>query len=162
MHKNGFTLIEILVSVSILLILTILGITNMLDFNDRQQIIQAEEMVAEAVYRAQSLARSGKMDECTALDGYEIEFLTGEINIRAVCSVGPITTIETIALPDQVFFESSVTVMVQAENGILDVDLDRRTQPIESYTLILTGNYKNDYEFTLSKEGELGTGTWSP
>jgi len=170
MHKNGFTLIELLVSISILLLLTVLGLTSMFSFNNRQHIIQAEEMVAEAVYRAQSLARSGKMNGCKKLDGYQIEFLPSSIKIQAVC--GPLELgdpsrgdIEIIALPTNVFFDFDVAppmVMVQAENGILDDNLDRRTQIIESFGVTLTGDYSKDYSFELSKEGKLENGVWSP
>ena len=169
MHKNGFTLIELLVSISILLLLTVLGLTSMFSFNNRQHIIQAEEMVAEAVYRTQSLARSGKMNGCNRLDGYQIQFFhdvpTGKIEIQAVC--GPLELgdpsmgdIEIIALPDHVNFASTVIVKVQAENGILDDDLDRYTQPVEFFELILTGDYSKDYSLELSKEGKLETGAW--
>ena len=164
MHKNGFTLIELLVSISILLLLTVLGLTSMFSFNNRQHIIQAEEMVAEAVYRAQSLARSGKMNGCTVLDGYRVEFrnyLTGEIAIQAVCGTGTADDAEIIVLPNNVSFDELETVMVQAENGILDSDLDRDTQAVEFFDLTLTGDYSRDYSFELSKEGKLENGSWS-
>ena len=165
MHKNGFTLIELLVSISILLLLTVLGLTSMFSFNNRQHIIQAEEMVAEAVYRAQSLARSGKMGGCNQLDGYQIEFRinnpTGLINIQAICAGAEIGETETIDLPSNVNFASTITVQVQAENGILDNDLDRDTQTIEYFELTLTGDYDQDYSFELSKEGKLENGSWS-
>jgi len=171
MHKNGFTLIELLVSISILLLLTVLGLTSMFSFNNRQHIIQAEEMVAEAVYRTQSLARSGKMNGCNRLDGYQIQFFhdvpTGKIEIQAVCvpwQVGDppqnVEDPEIIVLPNHVSFDVSVTAMVQAENGILDDDLDRDTQPIEYFELTLTGDYSKDYSLELSKEGKLETGAW--
>jgi len=166
MYKNGFTLIELLVSISILLLLTVLGLTSMFSFNNRQHIIQAEEMVAEAVYRAQSLARSGKMGGCKTLDGYQIEFRidkpTGKIAIQAVCGDGTIDDPEIIALPNHVSFDvlETETVMVQAENGILDSDLNRDEQTDESFTLTLTGDYSKNWQFVLFKEGNLGYGEW--
>ncbi|HQM16044.1 MAG TPA: prepilin-type N-terminal cleavage/methylation domain-containing protein, partial [Candidatus Woesebacteria bacterium] len=71
-HQNGFTLVELLVAIGVLLLLLGVGIANYLDFNDRQQLVQAAQLVREAFADAQNSARTGKLGGCEALHAYRV------------------------------------------------------------------------------------------
>ncbi len=81
-HQNGFTLVELLVAIGVLLLLLGVGIANYLNFNDRQQLVQAAQLVREAFADAQNSARTGKLGGCEALHAYRVSSLAGVGGVR--------------------------------------------------------------------------------
>lgn len=131
MNHKGFSLIELLVSIAILLLLLGMGIANYISFNDRQKLTQAAELVREAVESAQVSARSGKMRGCSSLVAYQIDFYndngTGVIEIKPRCSDGSNGNpdeLRTMQISGGVGFLASNTLYSRAVTGIIDDDLD--------------------------------------
>ena len=93
--KLGFSLIELVVVVGILLLLSGGGIVAFFDFNEKQQLINAGKELKEHLRTAQTLARIGETPEgCIKLNGYNVSSSDGaegkEISLKAVCSSGDI------------------------------------------------------------------------
>jgi len=125
-----------LVSIAILLLLLGMGISGYINFNDRQKLTQAAELVREAVESAQISARSGKMRGCTSLEAYQIDFYndngTGVIEIKPRCldgSNGSPEELRTLKVSSGVSFLSSNTLYSRAVTGIIDDDLDPADAP---------------------------------
>lgn len=105
MQKQGFTLIELLVAMTVILLLVGLGLANYVRFNERQKLIQTQELIRQAVSQAQNYARSGKLEGCTTLEEYEMTFIGTEIELTPVCAVEADTEIiTTTQLPTNINF----------------------------------------------------------
>jgi len=136
MNHKGFSLIELLVSIAILLLLLGMGIANYISFNDKQQLTQSAELVREAVESAQVSARSGKMRGCSSLVAYQIDFYndngTGIIEIKPRCldgSNGSPDELKTLKMSSGVSFSTSDTLYSRSVTGIIDDDLDSADEP---------------------------------
>lgn len=105
MQKQGFTLIELLVAMTVILLLVGLGLANYVRFNERQKLIQTQELIRQAVSQAQNYARSGKLEGCATLEEYEMTFLGTEIELIPVCEAEADTEIiTTMQLPTNINF----------------------------------------------------------
>lgn len=109
MKQHGFTLIELLVAIGILLLLIGLGLASFISFNDRQKLIQAQELVREAVAEAQNAARSGKMRGCDKLSQYELVFSGSQITIIPECANGGTGERQDIDLNQELIFTVNKT-----------------------------------------------------
>lgn len=87
--SKGFSLIELLVSVTIMMLVVGIGVPGYLEFNKRQQIREIKAQLEVVIELARENARSGQMGVCDRLYGYEIAAVTGQdIKIRPVCIEG--------------------------------------------------------------------------
>lgn len=88
-HEHGFTLIELLVVISIIGILTIVGITRYMSFNDREKFRQDVQNVRtamrEAQRRAQALEMSSSSCAGRTLDGWYFQFSGNTYSIYGKC-----------------------------------------------------------------------------
>lgn len=93
--KRGFTLIEVLVAVGIMMVLTVGGVLNMKAFNDRQQVAAAAGKLESGLKQARANALAGeKTSGCvgvldgwrvvTAGSGYTLEESCGGVNVDPV------------------------------------------------------------------------------
>lgn len=101
--SSGFTMIELMVSVSIMILLVGGGIASFITFNDKQQLQGSTKMIQTYLRTAQTKARVGDRPEgCTKLEGYEVQVPTGTATLQlvAICEDTQIqvqsTTLENI------------------------------------------------------------------
>ncbi len=88
-YLHGFTLIEILVSVTLLLVISGLMVANYNGFNDAQVVKQAASTMRSNVQAARTKAATGvKPTGCDQLVGYEVDFTQGTYTVSALCMVG--------------------------------------------------------------------------
>lgn len=113
MRRSGFTLIEIIVSVTLLLLLSGLFMANYSGFNNAQTVKQAASTLIRNLEAARTSAASGaKPAGCDTLTGYIVRFPTaGTYTAQAVCKVGEIGNMNTYALPSGVTFSPIPNVM---------------------------------------------------
>lgn len=86
--KSGFTLVELLVTFSVITLLFTIGFASYQEFNRRQIVSQAGKELKENLRLAQSKASSGeKPTGCTGtLNGWQVVFQdTSSYQIQAVC-----------------------------------------------------------------------------
>ena len=99
--RSGFTLVEVLVVMTIIGIMFTIGLVNYRDFSRRQTVVAAKRVLDGALRKTQSLAISGtKPAACGAndvLDGY-VFTMTSAVGytIEARCVVGAIPTDFTV------------------------------------------------------------------
>lgn len=75
--SKGFTLVELLVVISIICILSVVGIASYMNFSRSQTVTQAAKKIVQDIRLAQSLANNNQKPElnicpsgCQTLDGY--------------------------------------------------------------------------------------------
>jgi len=93
MTTRGFTFIELLVSVTLLLLLSGLMVAGYNGFNDTQTVAQATSTFKNNLRSVRTYATSGvKPAGCDTLIGYEVDFLTtASYTSTALCDVGGTT-----------------------------------------------------------------------
>lgn len=106
MNKRGFTLLEMLVVVSITLGVMGAIVVNYNSFNDTQKLRQAALSLKSNLRLAQSRAVSGVKPNsgCTSLAGYRVTFAASSYVIQAVCTEGLVGQIVDTQLPAGVTF----------------------------------------------------------
>ena len=106
---RGFTIIELLITISIMGLLLTLGLVYYQDFNRRQILNQAAKNLSSNLRLAQSRALSGEkpQDWCNAEDetlvGYKLEFSSEtEYQLLAVCSSSEFQITKFVKLPNSI------------------------------------------------------------
>lgn len=110
----GFTLVELLVVASVMMILFVIGIASYTQFNRGQILAQAVLELKNNLRLAQSLATAGEkpttdLPPCNSLEGYQVTFVTGTLHfyqIQAQCSNGLKGTPRIFNLPAVVKFQT--------------------------------------------------------
>jgi len=94
---NGFSLIELMISITILMLIVGGGLASYITFNEKQQLSGAAKELQTYFRSAQSRARSGDVPPaCGTLSGYNVQMFQDDstVTTRAVCSSGNIITSE--------------------------------------------------------------------
>lgn len=88
MKRTGFTLVELLVSISIIGVLSVIGITSYNQFNRRQILITTVQNLVSELRITQSKAESGERPAgCVgSMTGYKVTFYSGGYKIEANCN----------------------------------------------------------------------------
>lgn len=95
---QGFTLIETLVTISIIGILSSVGLASYINFNRKQLVIQSARKILEDMRLAQSLASNNQKPEgCDTLSGYSFSVSGTSYTITADCSSA--YTVKTGSIP---------------------------------------------------------------
>jgi prepilin-type N-terminal cleavage/methylation domain-containing protein len=158
--SRGFSLIELLVVISIMMLVLGGGIATYMSFNEKQTVLEATNQLRSYLLQAQSKARNGVMINCTLpLKGYRVSFtniatpLT--INVQELCDdgtpqgvVGSITTHE---LPQGVSISNFVVTYKVLHGGIVE--------NANSIDVTVSRNNRT-YQFAIKNGGELTTGEW--
>lgn len=88
---SGFTLLELLISVTIMMLLVGMGVASFITFNERQQLVGAAKELQEFFRSAQTRSRTGDIPAgCGAFSGYNIQMAIDNPSVQmyAVCSTG--------------------------------------------------------------------------
>jgi len=112
---RGFTIIELLITISILGLLLTIGLVYYQDFNRRQAVVQAAKELKNNLRLAQSMALSGeKPTGCSGtLEGYRVDFVVDSYSLSAICDGAPIEPksysfmagINKVSGPDAILFK---------------------------------------------------------
>lgn len=89
--KSGFTLLELLISVTIMMLLVGMGVASFITFNERQQLVGAAKELQEFFRSAQTRSRTGDVPVgCGTFSGYNIQMAIDNPSVQmyAVCSNG--------------------------------------------------------------------------
>jgi len=143
MKQKGFTLIELMVVISITAILGVLGIAGFVNYNQTQVLqFSANEVVNMlnlAKSRAQSQVKLG--DSCgthTFLEGYRVDIISNDNDsyvLNSLCS-GVLSPLETKTLPSSLSFDADNSFFFPIQTGGVEapgqivIDSDGRTKTI--------------------------------
>ena len=116
--KKGFTLIEIIVTISFIGLFLATGLVYYQNFNRRQILNQAAKDLSSNLRLAQSRTLAGEkpQDWCNAEDetlvGYRLEFSSEtEYQLMAVCSSSEIHVTKIVKLPNNLVGPSGSSVL---------------------------------------------------
>ena len=90
-HTGGFTLIELIVTISIIMVITGGVVANLTKYNDNQRLEQIGLTLQEDLHTAQGKALSGQKPSgspCAGFLGYRVTFLAGSYAIVPECLEG--------------------------------------------------------------------------
>lgn len=146
--KFGFTIIELLVAMSITLLLAGGVVAAFNNFNDNQRVQQGAITLKSNLRFAQNKAISGeKPTGCGTLTGYTVTFAATSYAMQAVCDGVPTGGIVTFSLPAGIAFSPtpsaiSFTVLNGRAGG--------------SSTITLSGLYKS-FTVQVAADGTIST-----
>lgn len=104
MQKHGFTIIELLIAISIMALLFGIGISRYVSFNQGQIIKQAAQKLRSDLRVVVNKAITGEKNGCGTLDGYQVSFTGGQYSFSTACSDGTFRAVNTVNLPTGVTF----------------------------------------------------------
>jgi prepilin-type N-terminal cleavage/methylation domain-containing protein len=99
--QAGFTLIELIVAVTIMVLLTGGGIASYISFNDNQQLEGSARQIQSYLRAAQTKARVGDRPEgCARLEAYKVVVpaATSQLQLLSVCDEGVETQVQVTEL----------------------------------------------------------------
>lgn len=157
-RSRGFSLIELLIVVTIALVLVGGALTAFTRFSDRRAVASSAEELKVYLQRAQTRANAGDLDTCTQLAGYRVQsFLvasTTTIALQAECAAGDASAAQTYELPPGVTVTPNVDALFQVLNAGVVLPEDAASQEIT----VSNGTYTTS--FTLFREGRMSEGVW--
>lgn len=150
--RSGYTLIEIVVSVGILVLMLGGGIAAFIQFQEKQAIVAAINDLKVQLRVAQTRARTGDTpEECDRLQSYAVRTSTTngvtEVSMLAICDSGEIVRKEQDLLSG-VTLASDVDVRFLTLHGGVS----------GAATITLESNTGYRYEFEVSQGGEITEG----
>lgn len=125
MRCRGFTLIELIVSVTLLLLLSGLFIANYTGFRNSQIVKQSASDLISNLQAVRTMASAGvKPVGCDTLVGYVMNFPTSQTyTSQALCKIGTVGTPDFYTLPTGVTFSPTPqSITFYALNGGASVD----------------------------------------
>ena len=128
--KKGFSLIELMIAVTIIGIMVTLGISAYSKGSDNQSAKNAAEKIVSILSENQKQANIGHEDCTGRYLGQEISFDSGSNKISSVsiCSISAGTTIETDI--DDIIFASSISILFNPlSQGVTDAGTITYTGP---------------------------------
>lgn len=159
-YQDGYTLIEILVTLTIIALLFGFGYASFRDFSRRQSVIDAASMIQGDLRLAQSDAISGQKPTqpttcSTTLDSYYFLIVSQtEYKIQANCGPTPID-VKDVILPSDV----SIPTPFPSPNPLQFKVLDQGTTAgASNWVLTLTqAGTKNSSQVAVTSGGEIGS-----
>lgn len=146
----GFTIIELIVSIAILLLLVGGLLASYNNYNQNQTVKQAAQTVKANIRLAQSKALSGvkPTSGCTQLAGYAVSFTLTTYSFQAQCTEGLVGTIAQSTLPAGTSFNPVPNSFVfgVVTRGLLNTS--------SSVTITVAGFNKN-YRLTIEPNGVI-------
>lgn len=147
---QGFTLIELMVAITVSLFITGAVIVNYNSYNATQALKQAALTVKNDFRLVQSKAASGqKPSGCGTLVGWNINFAASSYSLQANCNNVPTGTASSINLPPGITFQS-----VPSTNPITVYVLSHGTNLPSTLTLTLLSS-GNQYSVQINPAGDV-------
>jgi len=137
---NGFTLIEIIVTVTIIMLLSGFAVVRYTEYNNRQRVKQSALDLKSNLRFAQQKAVSGQKpvtsvavpQPCTTLEGYEVRFTETSYTVGPTCTEGTSYS-EDITIPLPV----GITIAEPTPDPIVFYPLNRGVSLTTDQTITL-------------------------
>ncbi len=170
-RTQGFTFVEMLVVITIMLIIAGGGIASFVRFNDKQQVQVAVSELQALMHSAQVKARVGEdasrcrtdFSQVLSLRSYRVEVQANSnvATLYAVCTNDKFapTDEETIQISEQEF--NSAIKIDDGSDGKLDIEFLSLLSGVDGYSLVrVRGNSNYTCQFEVKKSGEITIGAY--
>lgn len=119
--KTGYTLVELMVTVTIIVFLTSFGISAYGKAQTSQATKTATETILSALSEAQKKASTGTSDCGAGVEyfGQKIVFQNSNIALRSTCSTGDSAIIKNISVPGVTFTATSTFIFRPLSQGVI-------------------------------------------
>lgn len=137
--RSGYTLIEILIVVTLIGLLTGASIAGFNALNSRQTVISAGKEIVSMMRTAQQRASAGiKPENCDQLEGYSVSALAlaQDYALSGVCTNRTVV-IKTAKLPVNVFFQSGFSVLFGTQAGGASGNIGDLTIQSPTHTFVI-------------------------
>lgn len=156
--QRGYTFIEVLITMSLMLLFIGLGIAAFDRFNDRQKVVEAAIRTQNMMRSAQVKARTGdKPDGCVKLLSYRVNLTanSGNVGVSAVCTTPDVIIArENYSMPPGVVVESTQQLdFVVLSGGVT-------ASPALPSIIIKSSNNQWRYAFGVDIGGAVGEGAF--
>lgn len=160
LNKSGFTLIELIVAVGILILILSVGMANYITFNKRQKLNSTASEIQSYIQLAQSKAESSEIPAvakpCNELQYYglrtNVDGINNSLELTIHCSnyvTGPIL-LKSYPLPAGVVISPFDLQFQTLYKGIADATDDTKTE----WTITVSDD-PEVYRFILTSGGEI-------
>jgi prepilin-type N-terminal cleavage/methylation domain-containing protein len=142
----GFTLIEMLISVVIMLALVGGGIAAFITFNDRQTVLAGAKDLKLSFRSAQIKARAAERpDLCDSLQAYAVQMTagSGQVTTSAICANGDYT-IDSYLLKNDVVSQDTIDVQFLVLHG-----------GVRNPGTVTLAKGSHEYSLTVTQGGEI-------
>jgi len=167
---RGFTLVEMIVTIGIMLMIAGGGIVAFMRFNDKQNVQVAVKDLQTLLRAAQTKAKVGEgADDCRAigksLRGYRVLIADGS-NIATLsksCADNKFTVpgLREYSVRDEINFDSNVTVSKYSGPGDIDIEFLALLSGVDGATKIkISGSGSYVYSFEVTGGGEIREGSF--
>lgn len=158
MKKKGFTLVELLVAMTILAVLVGVSVARFRQFNRAQIVKEAAKSFKADLRMAQSKAVTGQKPAsgCDYLKGYTVKLQEDGYRLLALCDSGEVVLPEPydglISLPSQVTFSAfPASLLFKVLGNGVEISGN-----VSSTTVVLTGfNGMTTAEVVVTEKGEI-------
>lgn len=156
--QAAYTLIEILVVSTILLLITGGGIAAFANFNQKQQVLSGAKELQSYLRMAQSLSRAGERPNgCNKLLGYRV--VTSDVSdlkqveLQASCEGTTVIT-NNFTLPEGVTLDSDLDLtFLVLKGGVKGISSELQIE--------VTNNDNYSYQFMVAPSGEISGGEFT-
>ncbi len=173
-QKTGFTLVEMLVAVTLSLLMIAIGIPSYLNFNERKQIEETYKQMELKLSQVVTMSSKGNLGGCNQLLGYEIwSGYPGAIDdenggdnlfIREICGDPANETPRATVTQAPSFYELPDDVEID-DPAVFDFAIDTLTKRLTQsgangpWTITLSKGGRQ-YQFEIDSSGSFSSGSW--
>ena len=157
----GFTIIELMVSVGVLMLLTGGLLASYNNYTQGQQLKQAALTLKANLRLAQSRALSGLKPSsgCSELVGYAVSFTFSTYSVQAQCTNGVTQTL--VGATTDVSLPSTISLVAPPSSVVFGILTRGLMSANSAVTLKLTGFGKN-YQLVISPNGDITDSGFQP
>lgn len=150
--KRGFTLVELLIVVSISVTILGMGIASFNRFNRRERLKQAAQTLKTnlRLIQTKSISAMKPVSGCTTYIGIRLTFSADSYTARAECDPeGLVGSTDTFVLPTAITFQAAPAYMTFRTQSVVDLAADQT---------ILLSNGTETYGITVSTNAQINDG----
>lgn len=154
--NTGYTLIEILVTLTILSIAFSVGYANLRDYSRKQALEGFARQFRSNIRLAQENAIAGKKPEdCSVLDGYKVTFTSSSYSVEPVCSPELATTPVTVSNPLEVVTSPSTNPPTNFTFKALSSGVTFSTGSTSQIITLTQSRTNNSVTITITSGGQI-------
>jgi prepilin-type N-terminal cleavage/methylation domain-containing protein len=121
---GGFTLIELMISVTILLLMAGFSVARLVDFADRRAVFNDAKFVVEELRKIRTKATAIEVPSgCSGVSSYNVSLSGSDIDVDVACTLGSVDNYIQSSLSGSVFLISYTVIFDTYGRTGVDTDI---------------------------------------